>query len=373
MKGTYKIFVLYFILLMNSQIKTQTAEDYFNQGIKLNESENWHKARELFDRAIELNPNFTSAYYERATWLIRYSKDRDDLKRAIEDLNKVLKLDTTFKEAYYHRALVKLKLNPKDENGVKDLVEYQKFNDIYYDNTMYELIEVRWKQKEYDALINELEYLYNYHNKDVKYNLGILYTDYLFKEYNHALHVVNNLLNNQSSSDLFIGRSNIYAKLGRFYESIADIDSAFLLIQTENNKNEKIKNLMLIKAMNLNELNHYQEASEIIYKNLLGIISPDYENYKFICELAISKYGLKDYSEALTTINRMINFFTEEPIDNERMMKMFIYRALTKKEFKNDRYSSTDVCEDFRSAIKLSEEYLLPVGNYPQLEAICNK
>ena len=47
------------------QLRAQTARDYYNRGVEKVGGGNYHDAVQDFTRAIELNPNFSDAYYNR--------------------------------------------------------------------------------------------------------------------------------------------------------------------------------------------------------------------------------------------------------------------------------------------------------------------
>jgi len=58
---TLIIFCIFITILAYSQ----TAEDYFNSGIAKNQLQDYRGAIQDFTKAIELNPNFTVAYFSR--------------------------------------------------------------------------------------------------------------------------------------------------------------------------------------------------------------------------------------------------------------------------------------------------------------------
>ncbi|MDA9030143.1 tetratricopeptide repeat protein, partial [Flavobacteriaceae bacterium] len=62
-------------------------------------------------KAIELNPNYADAYYNRGESKISLK----DYKEAINDFNKVIELDPLSADAYYNRGISKYYTN--DLNG----------------------------------------------------------------------------------------------------------------------------------------------------------------------------------------------------------------------------------------------------------------
>ena len=69
-----------------------------------------------YDKCVELNPNFTYAYFNRA-----YLKfQNEDCIGAIEDYSKAIKQSPSFAEAHLNRALILLILE-NNEQACKDL------------------------------------------------------------------------------------------------------------------------------------------------------------------------------------------------------------------------------------------------------------
>jgi tetratricopeptide (TPR) repeat protein len=62
----------------------------------------YERAVDLFTRAIELDPLFTSAYYQRG---VLYWREIQNYHHAIRDLTRVLELDPEWTEALFNRAL----------------------------------------------------------------------------------------------------------------------------------------------------------------------------------------------------------------------------------------------------------------------------
>ncbi len=69
-----------------------------------------------YTKAIELNPNYNDAYYNRGS--AKY--EIEDYRGAIEDYNKAIKLNPNSDKAYYNRGAAKITLGQKDD-GCLDL------------------------------------------------------------------------------------------------------------------------------------------------------------------------------------------------------------------------------------------------------------
>lgn len=77
-----------------------TAQRYFELGLEANT--NTEKIK-LYDRAIELNPQYAEAYYNRGV----IKNGVNDIEGAIEDYNKAIQYNPYDSDAYYNRAIIK--------------------------------------------------------------------------------------------------------------------------------------------------------------------------------------------------------------------------------------------------------------------------
>ena len=69
------------------------------------------KAISDYTKAIELNPNHYSAYYNRG---IAYFQDKDQISKAIADFTKTIEIDPRYAKAYYNRAICYFYQNEND-------------------------------------------------------------------------------------------------------------------------------------------------------------------------------------------------------------------------------------------------------------------
>lgn len=82
------------------------GQEFFDRGLLKAKQKDYTGAIEEFTKALELNPQMISAYYQRA--LAYY--DLGAIPQAVFDYDQVLKLNPDKVEAYYSRALAKLAL-----------------------------------------------------------------------------------------------------------------------------------------------------------------------------------------------------------------------------------------------------------------------
>lgn len=95
-----------------------TAVDYFKIGCYKQNNKDYRGAIEEYSKAIQLNPKYTNAYYNRG---ITYSYLEDNYY-AINDLNMVIKLDPNISNAYKKRGYLKYE-NDDYEGAFEDLNE----------------------------------------------------------------------------------------------------------------------------------------------------------------------------------------------------------------------------------------------------------
>jgi Flp pilus assembly protein TadD len=93
--------LLLFALTFDCYGAKETAEDYFEQGKKLQSAENSDQAIINYTEAIKRNPKFTKAYNNRGIAYIR--KQQFDL--AITDFTKAIELDPKNGKIYNNRAM----------------------------------------------------------------------------------------------------------------------------------------------------------------------------------------------------------------------------------------------------------------------------
>jgi Flp pilus assembly protein TadD, contains TPR repeats len=91
----------------NSTVVTLDSEaeaiDLLNEGTRYAQANDYYNALEAYSNAIELNPGFAKAYFNRGLLLASRKRTRD---RAIRDFNQAIELAPDFAEAYVGRGNV---------------------------------------------------------------------------------------------------------------------------------------------------------------------------------------------------------------------------------------------------------------------------
>jgi PGF-CTERM protein len=112
------VLVLISLCIFAPIVTATTAEEWNEQGFRFLESGDYEKAIECFDKAIELNPNYTDAYLNRGLAYLYLEQN----ERAIEDFEKVIELNPCYDQACRAREFVLSIL--KQENGASEDYEF---------------------------------------------------------------------------------------------------------------------------------------------------------------------------------------------------------------------------------------------------------
>lgn len=149
------------LLIPATSFAQETADEYLKRGQELLEQKEYLRAKENFEKAVELNPNLAAAYYYRGqvqlddrqaeadyTKAIELKPDyaeayfqrglgRDlgrKTRAALEDYNKAIELNPKFINAYMTRAVIYL-LDNKGREAIADytkVIELKPDGDSYY-------------------------------------------------------------------------------------------------------------------------------------------------------------------------------------------------------------------------------------------------
>ena len=120
----YLTFLFIAILILNVSCRQNSASHYFKNGSAKYQLKNYVSAIKDFDEAINLDNNYTDAYYLRALCfgtLKRYNK-------ALNDFNKVIELDPSYKDAYINRGYYVLEKTGNYEEAINDYNKYLELN-----------------------------------------------------------------------------------------------------------------------------------------------------------------------------------------------------------------------------------------------------
>ena len=96
---------------MAIQLNPNYTQAYFNRGIVTIDMEQYTDALASFDKVIALDPNYPDAYINRGNVKNVLGQFED----ALADYNRAIQLDPDHATAYYHRGSLKVKLDRPDE------------------------------------------------------------------------------------------------------------------------------------------------------------------------------------------------------------------------------------------------------------------
>jgi tetratricopeptide (TPR) repeat protein len=119
-----KHLLILLIAVAGQTMFAQSVADYYQAGYESILKGDFYKAKEYFNKVLDLNPdNFNALYYRG----IARGKVGDH-EGAIEDFNKVIRLNREHPHVYYNRAAAKV-LSGKIKQGCKDLKRLEKSGD----------------------------------------------------------------------------------------------------------------------------------------------------------------------------------------------------------------------------------------------------
>jgi len=161
-------------MICSTAVFSQTAKDYTQKGKELYEKREYMEALLNFNKAIEVDPNYSIAYYMRGN----IKEAFEDHHGAMKDYNTSIEKNSKFADAFFVRGNVKMKL--QDYYGAIDddgsaITLNENYIDAYYN---------RGKAKQfllaYEDAINDCTKIIqiNPRNIDAYYMRGILRIDF---------------------------------------------------------------------------------------------------------------------------------------------------------------------------------------------------
>jgi len=163
------------------------ADAYYNRGVAYCKVRNYMQAIADFDRAIEIDPEYSAAYYNRS---LAYSK-LGNYKQAIADCDRAVGINPKYAAAYYNRGLA-----------------YGKLGDH------------RQAISDFDRAIGiNPEYADAYHNRGL--------ADGKLGEHRQAIADFDRAIEiNPGYAEAYYGRGLAYGKLGEYRQAISNFDRA---------------------------------------------------------------------------------------------------------------------------------------------------
>jgi len=244
---------------INTAIKlSPRTEFYNNRGIVYDKQKKWELALADYNKAIAINPDYTSAYLNRGT--VYYDQEKWEL--ALSDYNKAIAINPDYALAYYNRGLVyynqkKWELALSDYNkaiaiNTDDALAYYNRGLVYYNQKKWDLAlsdynkaiainpddtsaylnrgVVYDKQKKWELALSD-------YNKAIAikpdyalayYNRGTVYYDQekwelALADYNKAIQI------NPDDTDVYNSRGSVYYKQKKWDLALADYNKAIAI------------------------------------------------------------------------------------------------------------------------------------------------
>jgi len=123
----YLVFPLLFLLILSFSCRQNSASHYFKNGSAKYQLKNYKAAVQDFNQAIELENEYSDAYYVRALCYGNLNK----YDKALNDFNKVIELKPNYKDAYINRGFYVFEKTGDFEGAISD---YNKFLELNGDD-----------------------------------------------------------------------------------------------------------------------------------------------------------------------------------------------------------------------------------------------
>jgi tetratricopeptide (TPR) repeat protein len=162
--------VLFFLMIMSVTLFGQGAKDFTQKGRELYEKNEFMEALLNVNKALELDPQYSAAYYLRGN-----IKDKfDDRHGAMKDYNTAIEKNPKFADAFFSRGNVKMKL--QDYYGaIADFSSAISINENYIE-AYFNRGKAKQYLQAYEDAINDCSKIIqiNPKNVDAYYMRGIL-------------------------------------------------------------------------------------------------------------------------------------------------------------------------------------------------------
>jgi len=241
------------------QLKPNYAEAYNNKGITLKDLGKHQEALDDYSMAIQLKPDYAEAYNNRGVTL----KDLDRHQEALDDYGMAIQLKPDYAEAYNNRGIT-FKGVDRHQEALENFDAAIRLKHVFaaaYNNkggTLRDLGRVQ------EALINfEKAIEYNPDYTEAYRNVSTLKK---FKADDNQIGIMESLLekDNITSSD----QTHLFFALHKAYEDIADYDKSFQLLKKGNELRKKELNYNIDKDRNI------ISRIKLIFNKKIKTISP---------------------------------------------------------------------------------------------------
>jgi len=295
------------------ELNPNYAEAYFNKGVCLSNLNFKSEAIDMYNKTIELNPNFIDAYFQRGYCFYNLKK----YQKAMVEMNKVLELDPNYYQAFYEKGFCFQKMKRYEEAIIElsKAIEQNRYFEKAYFQRGYccELI------KDYSSAIKDYKKVIelNKHNYMVYYRLGLCYLSK--NNLTHALEMFEEAIKlNRANYDAYYYKG-ICQRYLKFYEDAIITFNLFLVcfIKNKSITDEQIANVYYNKGRCLLSLGRYNEAIQM-FTNYLKKNKNSYEVY---FKRAVCYYNTHKYKKAVYDLSYLIQELGNEKNNKDNKNK----------------------------------------------------
>jgi tetratricopeptide (TPR) repeat protein len=227
----------------------ENANDYFSRGLIRFRLQDWQGAFSDFSKAIQLNPNFAEAYYQRAMISIYPGEDcQRNYTSTLDDFSQAIKFKEDFSAAYFYRGYIQFyRANPypntidfteEDELLRKGAVEdFTKSLEINPNNAIIHFFRANAFHFLYDDDFSSLEQAKAIHDfiQMIRVDPKLFdYSDFRFNfedpiqgdKHDKVSTLAQEIIDNKALPSHYFHRGLAYLELGKFEEAISDLTDA---------------------------------------------------------------------------------------------------------------------------------------------------
>jgi protein O-mannosyl-transferase len=248
---------------------------YLNRGIAYAKENQYDKAIEDISKAIQLDTNYTKAYYNNAKAYYNrgnlYMNERK-FEMALKDFDKSIELNPEYTQAYYNRGNIYADMQDYD----KALADYSKAIELNpegakaYINRGY----VSGIKKEYESATKDIDKAIELNPNDAEayYNRGILFMN--MEKYDRAIEAFDKAIDlNPNDAEAYLNRGYVYSLAKRYNEAISNFSKA---IELKSGDGRAFYNRGLAKYYSGNKeaaYNDLKQAASLGYKLAEDLLS----------------------------------------------------------------------------------------------------
>lgn len=319
-------------------IQSQSVENYINSGLKEDDAGNYSKAITCFSKAIELEPNIATAWYNRGISHMKLGK----YSLAVVDFNRAILLDTALIDAYYNRHLA-YQYTQNYQFALADINFY--INHKPFDTQAVEARAVLARTMQ-EWEIAERDYLFILAADPTNIGISLILADIYFeqKKYKEAEEIFSIwILRMADRSELYLHRAYCRNRMGTFDASNLDIN---LYLMNNVGNPEALK----LKADNYFYLKQFDDAVNLY----LELLVKDSLNPNLLADYGHCLLQIKAFEKAEKILTKSIQSKNENPA----------YAYLGRGIARYNLNMLQEACTDWDKSLKLGEK---SAGEYLKL------